>query len=474
MNKSFIVDKNKTVSFNEIFRQVPASIYASEVHDDVCYFIAKSVMQGKDEEFVKLYTNILLLKSKKTRVLSALIYLIDHDALYPDEIHCMYVDSEFFSHFLGKRSDTIKIFGGKKYTDLLDTKYRYVVFPAKAMIHNLYRLLQRKVSYKPQCIKTYVEDTIRFYPDEIKESTIMIYPFNLNFNRQRGFINYCKKNHPEDYTLMGINYSLFRLLFFFFRYRMGDEAIVRLEYDGYKRHAKELLSKGLRKLYTLDEYEAASFVMHGYLMKNGVYVVNKTHGVGGYCLFLNYSKLYVYTSKQYKRYKKWNPDLQIVYNDLKIEDAKKETRSDAIEVVIMNGNMQAYGLYYEEDLERKIIEKLKESCDELGLRFSIKFHPNTFEKDKEIYKKMGISIVESVDSIENPLFVTIFSTSFYDFLKYGPFVFLSDDLLNPKDVFGDDIEYTNYEDAKETLLSLTDMQNYKKLHAMQIRRLRDR
>ena len=91
----------------------------------------------------------------------------------------------------------------------------------------------------------------------------------------------------------------------------GDFSVVNAEKVAYLKHSKELLDLKIKELYTLDEFEAASFIMNRNLMKNNAFVVNKTHGVGGYCLFLDYSRLEVYTSKQYERYKLWNSNIDI-------------------------------------------------------------------------------------------------------------------------------------------------------------------
>jgi len=469
-----ILSNGDRVSLVNLFKQTPSSVYASETHDNVCNYLSNEIMKNKEELDIKLFTNLLLLKSKKARQLSALVYLINKKVINVNYISCSYVHSSFFDFFLNNKG-IIKIKKHNFMETLIDKKYIFVIFPVKMILHLFYKALSKKIKYKKNIIKTYVEDTINFYPEELKTSTIMIYPFNLNFKRQQNFIKYCKKNYPGSYTRMGLPYRPIKYLYSLLTNFSLDEKIVFFEKDAYTRHAKELLNLSIDKLFTLDEFEAASFVMNENLLQNKVYVMNKTHGVGGYCLFLAYSDLEVYTSKQMQRYKKWNPKINISFQDLDINKLEGNTKTDkSIQIVFIHGNMSACGLEYEESLEEDIILQTKKICDDLKISFFIKYHPNTTELYKEKYLNQKIETLKSIDNLDNPLFITIFSTSFYDFLKFGPFIFVSDELLNPCDIFGDDIEYININMICKTINFYKDFNNFTALHNKQIEQLKDR
>lgn len=222
---------------------------------------------------------------------------------------------------------------------------------------------------------------------------------------------------------MGLPYKLINYIFSLLFKKDTDISVMNVEKNSYLLHSEELLGFGIKELYTLDEFETASFVLNSNLINNDVFVMNKTHGVGGYCLFLAYSNLEVYTSKQYIRYKKWNPNVNISFQGINLTNAQ-EKKDKKIKVVFIHGNMVACGLNYEEELESNIINMLNNTCKELNLQFFIKFHPNTSDKAKDKYNNLNIKELKKIDDLVNPLFITIFSTAFYDFLKYGPFLFL--------------------------------------------------
>lgn len=473
MKINFIITKdNIIIKLNELKYKIPATIYASSLHDEICFFIAKNKIDNIESNNFKLYVNLLLLKSKKTRELTSLIYLITNNLIEVKEINCNYVDKIFFENFLDIKYNIKYNIFFKEY-NLIDKKYKYCVFPIKMILHKFYRILKNKVEYRESLIKTYVEDTIKFYPEHINNSIIYIYPFNLNINRQRKFIKYCKENHVKRYSLMGNPYSILAYLFSLV-FGKSDFAVIDAERKAYLKHANELIDLRIKALYTLDEFETASFIMNKNLIDNNIFVLNKTHGVGGYCLFLDYSILEVYTSKQYDRYALWNPHIKILFQNLNISNTRVY-KNENIKLVFMHGNMEACGLNYEEELETNIIIKLSEISKVLGIDFFIKFHPNTLEKSKEKYIILKIKEVKNIQEITNPLFITIFSTSFYDFLKFGPFLFLTDDLLNPKNIFGADIDsYHNYKNSIDIIKYYKDLINYKSLHNMQLDNINNR
>lgn len=473
MSKNYVIlSDNKKVLFRELVIKTPSLIHGSDLFDEICYYIVEKYIQTQSNIEFQLYVNLLLLKSVKTRQLVSLIFLINNRMISVKEIQCDFVGKDLFEYFL-RHEHTIKFNQISKKFNYIEFRYKYFVFPVKILLHKLYRFLKKNICYKDAIIKTYVEDTLGFYPNEMKRSTIFIYPFNLNINRQKKFIEYCKKEHKNDYSLMGVPYSLTGYFFNLLKSKNTDNAIIRSEYNAFLKHSQELQCRGVKEVFALDEFEVASLVMHSNLVENGVYVKNKTHGVGGYCLFLGYKDLEVYTSRQYERYRKWNPAINITYQ--KVVDGINTVfdENESIKVVFMTGNMEACGLFYEEELETQIIKKLSEVCEKLNLDFYIKFHPNT--KDEAKLKYNHLNELEKVDNgFINPLFVTIFSTSFYDFLKFGPFIFLSDEFLDPTIVFASDIEYDHYKNTHEVIKRHTLYSNYVELHQQQVSKLVNR
>lgn len=469
-----ITSENELIRFSELKNKVPSVICDSALHDSICFNIARRKISDIESDRFKLYVNLLILKSSKAKELTALIFIITNSLFDVKEINCNYIERSFFDDFIDTKYN-IKYITSRREYNFIDAKYKYIIFPAKMLIHRLYRLLRSGGSCKNVIIKTYVEDTLNFYKEEMNNSTIFLYPFNLNFNRQKRFIKYCKEQHNGSYSLMGNPYNLFYYIFGLVT-KNSDINVVNIERKAYYEHSIELLNWGVKQLFTLDEFEAASFIMNGNLIKNNVSVLNKTHGVGLYCLYLNYSTIEVYTSRQYMRYRQWNPHINISFQKLNILYKYDNTcRNEKIKLVFMHGNYKDHGILYDEELQKKIVVKLQEVSSKLDLEYYIKFHPNSTSQTKEDYANLNIKELDSVLQIKNPLFITIISTSFYDFLKFGPFVFLSDDLLNPILAFGDDIlSWHNYNNAESAISDNTNFLNYKALHKSQIEHLNNR
>ncbi len=464
MNKNFLTTKdNKIIKFSDLISMVPYSVYNSDLQDKVCFYLSKRVFKDVNTEDFKLYVNLLLLKSKKTKELTSLIFLIKQNIIYVKEINCSYVEKIFFDEFINDK----RIFYNINFNsyNLIDIKYKYLIFPIKILIHNIYRILKRNIEYKSKIIKTYVEDTLKFYPDQMNQSTILIYPFNLNIRRQKNFIDYCKLHHKDSYSLMGLPYNVIEYLISLKNHNT-DKSIVNSEKKSYMLHAKELIDKRIMELYTLDEYEASSFVMHNKLINNKIFVLNKTHGIGTYCLFLKYSRLEVYTEKQYSRYIEWNSDLYVTFQKINIKS--KYYKNKNVSLVFILGNMKTYNLKYEEQLEFKMLHKIRDIATNLNMDFFIKFHPNTSYKIRENYKYLKIKEIKDITELNNPLYFTVMSAAFFDFLKSGPFIFTKDNIFNPEDIFGKNILCCDYENCQEIIEKYKVIAQYKELHNLQI------
>lgn len=193
MKNNFLVDKsNNVIKLSDLKNKVPSTVYTSYLHDDICYYIAKRKINNYESLDFKLYVNLLLLKSEKTRELTSLVHLITRNLIDVTKINCNYVEKDFFFNFLEFYTN-INYEVNFNYYNLIDSRYKYIIFPAKILLHKFYRFLRSKVIYKKKFIKTYVEDTLVFYPKEMQDSTIFIYPFNLNFKRQKNLLTIVKK-----------------------------------------------------------------------------------------------------------------------------------------------------------------------------------------------------------------------------------------------------------------------------------------
>jgi|GEM_PF-3511796 hypothetical protein len=467
-------NENEIIKFSDLKNNIPSIIYESELHDNICLSIARRKIPDTESDKFKLYVNLLILKSSKAKELTALIFIITNKILNIKEINCNYIERSFFDDFVDTKYG-IKYIASRKESNFIDAKYKYIIFPIKMLIHRLYRLLRSNIGCKNHVIKTYVEDTLNFYRKEMDSSTIFLYPFNLNFNRQKQFIKYCKGQHNRNYSLMGNPYSLFYYIFGLMT-KNSDMNVVDVERKAYFEHSIELLNWGVKRLFTLDEFETASFITNGNLIKNNVFVLNKTHGVGLYCLYLNYSIIEVYTSRQHYRYKQWNPNIEVLFQKLNIlYEHNKNYENEKVKLVFIHRNFKDYGLNYDEKLQKKIFVKLQMISLRLNLEYCIKLHPNSTKKAKDGYIDFNTKEITDISQIKNPLFITTASSSFYDFLKFGPFIFLSDNILDPRLAFGNDIlSWYNYNNAEDVIRYNINFFNYKALHKSQIEHLNNR
>ena len=78
----------------------------------------------------------------------------------------------------------------------------------------------------------------------------------------------------------------------------------------------------------------------------------------------------------------------------------------------------------------------------------------------------------NIEEYNNPFLYLVLKIE--HFLKFGPFIFVSDGLFNPCDIFGDDIEYINIDMICKTINFYKDFNNFTALHNKQIEQLKER
>lgn len=425
------------LSFESLLSMVPSSIFLTKKHVDICDKFAE--LNGYTGERKKVYVNMLAVHSKRVRAVTALTELIAHNKLSVVEISTstlihQFLKNELFFSNIG--------FSGPEKLDknLLSNSLKRVFL--KFSVHKLYRLFFRRRK-TTSAIRSWVEISQNMYADVFPSSTILIYPFYLNFSRHIKYIRYCFKCFNKV-TLSGLPYSLIDICGLFFSPKTRDERLVSFEIKAYRRHADELASMGLLNLYTCDEFEAASIAMCSKLQQLNVHITNTAHGLGFDCPYVGYDIFKVYNSSQkeyyYHKSKTTNFSISPRFNADYSETVRKI--AGKITIIFIEANFERLGLLYEAKLESDAIRKLAEISENINVSLLIKAHPNrdlSSYKEKELLS--GIKIFRRLNEIENiiPIFVTIASAAYYDFRHLGPFLFVKDGYTDLEKFYGETV-----------------------------------
>lgn len=473
--ENYIKEKNgKIIPINKIPELFPATVFLSPLHVEVCEIIAKKLNRSlsKDEEDV--YINLLFRKSSLTKQITGLIELINKDVIEIDSID---------TNLLNK--DLLKLVKNKPYTLKTRTNYiinyidrgQFKIFIGKAVLNRIYRIFQ-KIQESETVIRSWVDVTEELYPKEFYTSQVLVYPFVLNIRRQFKFFKHLFKHH-NNWTMAGLPYSIISAIHLVWA-KNKDVLLVKSESSAYLKHSREILKKNIHNVLTSDDFESASIIMHKYLTQSGVYSFNTAHGIG-FSLPRVYYKKFKLVNQQQKKFYLKNSSSSIEYElgaaRIKLSGSKFSLHKDSHPIVVfIHGNCASVNLIYEGALEDKIMRELKSACAELNMKFKVKLHPNASELLKnKIEGELGIDTFKQMDKLKayRPVFITLFSTAYYDFANLGPFIFVHDNLFDPCIYFGDDIETSEAKNFKELLNKFLDYNFYKEKLDIQVARLKN-
>tara|TARA_B100000401_G_C52494450_1_gene571997 strand:- start:224 stop:697 length:474 start_codon:yes stop_codon:yes gene_type:complete len=147
---------------------------------------------------------------------------------------------------------------------------------------------------------------------------------------------------------------------------------------------------------------------------------------------------------QYKTYPS-EPSIQT-------NDASQKT--SLFVVYIDQGDLTKYHYFYEANLQKKLVEILQDINKQENKKVFVKFHPNRNEKEKkDFYDRYGLESIQEFNKSKNYVFINLYSTSYFDYKKFGPFLFVKDHSFFPKYFFGDEIKSIHIDELKNTLLS---------------------
>lgn len=419
---------------------------------EICEFIADNFYEfRRDSTEWEVLVNFLSLHSEKTKIITAVVLLSRIESI--SEINVSYIGSEFsflfeydiyFHNSVGQNSNFINK------SRVLSSFIKY--FPNRLY----FSLKNKKIEKTTSVIRSWVDVDEELHKKHINEATIYIYPFGINLERGFRFIKHCFKRY-KNVSLMGVPYSLKLLIKILFSSREKmDYAIINYEIEAMKRHSKEF--KYFDYIYTSDEFIPAINSLYSEFLSNKS-VINNAHGIGFYNPYIKYTKMIVFNNSQKDYYQKRNSSINysIKYNN-NIELTKFDKTLPTNIIYIDQGNLTNYGLLYEDRLQHKVISKLEEIHNQMELKCFIKFHPNRKLKEKKLFLK-NHNIFKEIRSFNNYfkinfIFINLYSTAYYDFKKYGNFLFIKEDFFDPSYYFGKTINVLGVKELEYYLKDL--------------------
>lgn len=412
--------------FNKIF---PMTMVKSDILlVRICKFIENKYYKLVPNSLEwKVLINMLSLRSNKVDIITALVLISKTKKI--KVIDTDFIDTDFNQLF----DYDIEIIDKNFNLSYID-KTQFINAIIKFFINNFFRLLRnKKVKNNSSVVRAWTELDIELHREVFYNSTIFIYPFGINLRRSINFIKKCFKEN-NGVTLMGVPYSFNKLIkIFFSKKKIKDLLLLEYEIDAMKKHNIDFLN--FETIYTSDEYIPAIPVLYDELIQQEKCVINIAHGMGMLNPYNIYTKFKVINELQKKFYENFEQNIEysIYRKDLTIEKCANEELERVI--VFIHQNYSTYNFLYEEELQQKILSKLN-ACN--FCKVYIKLHPNTKkeEKDKIFLNYQRLKEIKSFDSSKsNYIFFAIQSSAYYDFRKFGQFIFIEDDLFKPTNYF---------------------------------------
>lgn len=346
-----------------------------------------------------------------------------------------------------------------------------VRFSIKVVLHKLYQFFSVDRPLKEAVIRSWSHTTLKYYSKEVKSSTILVYPFTGNPLRGIVYLIQLRRN-KYDARLAYLPYHFSDVLKLWLNVRKRDVLLAEFEFDAFYRHAKELLGKGIAKIYSTDEFEMASHILHGELMNSGVVSINKCHGLSLYGPYVAATKFYVLNESQKRYYSLRGKVLEFIVDIPRPCDKPLVARNEAFVVVYMAGNWSKGKAKSQYKLQAGILQSLRSLADDKEMEVFVRPHP-----DWGVLKKLSILRMKQVALLNNMedvagktiVFVNIASGSFFDYRNWGVTLFIEGENINPSELFGDKYNLCPVEALHERILRLKDSYEYKSAHEAQLR-----
>lgn len=430
MIKNYIqFENNEIVLVKDLSKIFPTSMLENiTLRIDICEFIVNKYYKLTPYSLKwKVLVNILALRSNKIKIITMLLLISKNRKIKVIDID--FIDNNFQEFF----EYDIKIVENKIKLDYIDKSQFYNAI-IKFIINRFFILLSnRKITNNKSVIRAWTELDIELHKKVFYSSMIYIYPFGINI--KRGF-NFIKTTYKEtsNVTLMGVPYSFYKLISIFLSINIKDLRLLEYEIDAMKKHSKYF--KNYETIFTSDEYIPAIPILYDELIKEGKNVINVAHGMGIYNPYNIYTKFKLISNLQKNFYIKFEKEMQLIVEEKNLNNLEFTNKNLEKKIIFVHqANLEKFDLIYEYKFQKKIL-KILNSFNLSNIY--IKLHPNTNKKEKkEIFLNYkNLTEIHNFDTNRyNYLFLTMFSSAYYDFKKYGEFIFIKDDVFSPENMF---------------------------------------
>lgn len=452
----------RIILLEDILKMSSSDLYQLDLHYDVCHAIAQQRSSNLQEQ--QLLTNLLILKSKLARSVTAIIHFLQTSDTKIIEL-CLspkilsLIDTSLLNRI------TIIPYLGK---DLAYFEKSFAIrLLAKALIHGIFRLLPNRKTRSRIFVRGWVDVTYKMYPNECQEGVLLLYPFAFNIIRQAKFLMLCHSKNIR-YKFSGLPYPTIKIAYQIFAGRACDQILVDAEMIANYQHGLELSKLNPIKIFTSDEFECGSFVLYNSLIKAEITVINTAHGVGQYCPYICYSEFIALSNTQVSFYKKRNQS--IIYS-IKSHSIKATQELDPYKlstkkppaIVLVHQTFYESSMIAESDALKKLDIKLTKISSEINIKYFIKMHPNYNPsilswRNNQFF---GEKVYQWTELKEYCLiFVTVNSSVFFDVQGIAPILVYTAPTFYPSLYFGSHYEGVTFTNLRKKVLSLLSIHNW--------------
>ena len=465
------LEDGSKVELRDLVSRVPYTCFLTPAHIEICTRLARLCLLPPTEHIV--YVNLLFVHGWHAKELSALLLLTARRELKVRRV-VMRTPIETLRDLL---DPTVQVTQAHPVRKSFLRYRRYAWQFVKIASHRLFRLFRKRNVQANTVIRAYVDSVDGAYPELIQQTLLLIYPFKISLRRQRKYLRLCWSQN-RNVSLVGFPYRFFdywRLILGCFR---RDLTLVKMETIVHCRHAQDFLAMKAERIYCDSESETAGTALHGELRAAGIRSINSSHGIGVYGPHVDFNEFVCFNRQQQRYYARFGRVDQFKSKQLDNLPAAIPPRQSPFQpvVVFLHGNWKRVGKLYESDFQDRALAVVSRALQELKIPFAFKPHPNSGSSWKQtIPPDQSIQIIKNLAELgDRPLiFLNLMSTSFYGNLAIGPTIFLGDDLIDPTQLFGPQIEASNLAQLPNQLSALLDQTNWRSYWSNQITRERD-
>ncbi len=444
------------VPVQALIPQVPSTLRRSNEHVRLCEWVANQTSLDNDER--RVYVNQLVVHSDFLFGLSALVFLLKHQAISVTRLNLpMPVPEPIrpeLSNLVGNTANT-------QMADYLGWKTRLKTF-VKILAHLSFRLLGRRMPRTEKVIRSYVEDSLKIHQEHVHHAAVLVYPFRTSVLRQYRFLA-SQRAARRIVHLMGIPYRWLDAVRILLAVSVPDETLIRIETAAAKRHGDELAAWGVREVYSCSDSETTGWALNSRLGQHGVKTCNVVHGVGVYGPFLCFEQCSFLNQKQWDYYRPWSQVGHMIMlrdQEPQLDDrqCRQISRKAPTAIVLLRGNWENVRKNFEWRFEEEVLGVADRVARDLGVTFWIKFHPNAKKTIRRQlcakYHARDLPALDSDQFGDHPVFINTLSTVYYAARKFGPVIFVQHPWQDPREVFGDQIEVTTLNHLPEVIAEM--------------------